>query len=171
MTLILIACLENRPERDCKITNLVLSESDFPTGFVVDRISSPVAEYPDESAGRMASYKNRLIFHQVVRYRSLNVAKRVYKKETASAFDDKDVFGKSWVAPEDFSYTSPVAQQYHMACGNVLNGYQCRMTGQYEEYYVFFFAYVSDDGITLDIVEYLLQKIDHKMEQCLQTEE
>jgi hypothetical protein len=167
---LLVKCLTNRAEeRDCKITDLVLDEYDFPIHYVVNEISSPVAEYPDESAGRMASYKNSLIFHMIARYRSLTVAKRVYKKEFRYAFKKEDDLGKPWEIPADYSYNSPIAQQYHLACGNVLGKYQCRMTGQYEEYFVFFFAYISEYGITFDNLQELLQKIDLHMAECLQT--
>ncbi|MBW1853694.1 MAG: hypothetical protein JRJ00_03285 [Deltaproteobacteria bacterium] len=165
--LIFVSCIQNRPERDCLISELVLDESDYPDGFVVDEISSPIADYPLESAGLTASFNQDLIFHVVGRYKSRKGAEQEYNNVLSSSFVE-DKYRGPWIVPNEISYVSPVAQKYHLACGNVLGEYQCRMIGQYEEYYVFFFAYISEDGITFDILGDLLKKIDHHMAQCLQ---
>jgi hypothetical protein len=165
--LIFVSCIQNRPERDCPISELVLDESDYPDGFIVEEISSPIAEYPIESAGRSAGYKQNLTFYLIGRYKSRKGAERKFDKKLERSFE-KDDYGKPWVKPIEVSYTSPIAHQYHLACGNILGKYQCRMIGQYEEYYVFFFSYISEDGITFNILEDLLKKIDHHMAQCLQ---
>ena len=55
----------------------------------------------------------------------------------------------------------------HVTCGNALQGeYQCRMIGQRGDYYMFFSATITEDGITLDIFNDLMGKIDTRLEQC-----
>jgi hypothetical protein len=59
------------------------------------------------------------------------------------------------------------SDEYNVACGNLSQGYQCRMIGQYNDYYVFFFAYTSDDGKTLKSLKNLLMKIDDHRASCI----
>lgn len=159
-------CDQETPLRDCPIETLLLVESDFPDGTFVDDPSSPVAEHPIESAGITASYSDDLIFHLVGRYPSNYSASKEYSKSLARTYKGKDA--ETWKRPAELSFISSVAQQFAAACGNSIGKYQCRMFGQYEEYYVFFFAYISDKGITLESFQTLTQKIDLKMTQCLQ---
>ncbi|MBV6467484.1 MAG: hypothetical protein PGMFKBFP_02846 [Anaerolineales bacterium] len=157
---------QNRPIRDCQIGELLLSDMDFPSGTFVDPISSPVSEYPEESAGRTAVFSDDLIYHVVGRYLSSDGAQRKFADSFDLAFDDNKYEGP-WAAPSGFSYTSSIANQFYVACGNTGTKHQCRMIGQYEEYYVFFFSYVSDSGMNITIYQDLLDKIDDKMAQCL----
>lgn len=164
---LLASCdMQSRPDRDCKVSELLLNEFDFPAETIVNQISSPIAEQPEESSGRTASYFDDLMYHEVSRYLSREGAQKKFDKRLKLAFEEDNHEGP-WEIPSGFSYTSSIANQFYVACGNVGTKYQCRMIGQYEEYYVFFFSYMSEQGMNLEIYQGLLQKIDDKMGQCL----
>jgi len=102
----------------------------------------------------------------VARYKSQKQAESVFLTRFEHTFEEDNMSGP-WVTPKEVSYTSPIAEQYHIACSNIGSEYQCRMIGQYEEYYVFFFSYLSEGGMTFGKMEDLLQKIDQHMAACL----
>jgi hypothetical protein len=164
---LLVSCdKQSRPDRNCKISELLLNEFDFPAETIVNQISSPISGQPEESSGRTASYFDDLLYHEVSRFLSRDGAQQEFAKRLDNAFDDNDHEGP-WEIPSGFSYTSSIANQFYVACGNVGTKYQCRMIGQYEEYYVFFFSYMSNAGMNITIYQELLEKIDAKMAQCL----
>lgn len=164
---LLVSCGLARPSSECDIKDMLLNENDLPARTIMNNISSPIAEMPNESAGFSASYVNSPIYHEIGRYLSINGAEGKFLERLDLYFKGNDYRGP-WQLPAEISYISPLAQQYHVACGNIGEKYQCRMIGQYDEYYVFFFAYISDNGITLEIFQDLLMKIDSHMAQCLQ---
>ena len=163
---LLVSCNQSRPVRDCKVNDLLLGELDFPIGTILNQISSPIAGQPEESSGRTASYYDDLIYHEVSRYLSVEGAQSKFNKRRIRAFEEDNYEGP-WATPSGISYSSPIADQFFVACGNIGTKYQCRMIGQYNEYYVFFFSYLSEQGMNLEKYQEMLKKIDKKMEQCL----
>lgn len=164
---LLLGCVPSRPARDCAITDFLLKEMDFPTGTIVNQVGIPVSEYPMESAGFTASLSGDSIYQVVAQYPSYNRARKKFDKSYKSMFDVDNRRGP-WEKPLDVAFMPSVAQQYYVACGNVASKYQCRMIGQYEEYYVFFSSYISERGITLEVYDELLQKIDGIAGRCLE---
>lgn len=153
------------PARTCAIEDLLLADNEFPEGFIADSIGSPLAEMPEESAGRTAGYSHDLFYQKVGRYSSLLNASRKYEEQYDLSFAPRN--DVEWVHPDRIQYTSPTANQYHIACDTISKEYQCRMIGQYEEYFVFSFAYISESGISFEIYQDILQKIDEKMSECI----
>jgi hypothetical protein len=166
LVLFLTACGPKSPSRYCSIRELLLNESDFPAESIVNEISSPVAEYPEASAGITASYKKDLMFHLVSRYPTKIVSSKKFDENLELYFREVD-HGQSWEKPIGFNIISSIADQYIVACGISLGKYQCRMMGQYEDYYVLFFSDITDQGVDLVIFQELLQKFDQKMALCL----
>ena len=163
---LLTSCMPKQTQNKCDVKDMLLDKMDFPKGTLTDDPSSPVAEYPTESAGVTASFLNDLIYQVVGRYSSVKSAERKFTENLTYYFKGDDFEGP-WETLVEISYESPFAQKYHVACGNLSQGYQCRMIGQYNEYYVFFFAYISENGITLESFQDLLMKIDEHMAQCI----
>lgn len=97
----------------------------------------------------------------------MRAAKNEYRKDVARTFKTGKYDGP-WITPGELTYTSPIAAEYHVACGMVRTWYQCRMLARYDEYHVLFWAYISDQGISLQTFESLLQAIDTKMGQCME---
>lgn len=146
---------------------MLLTQADYPTGTILnDSDPSPLAEMPKDSAGFTAGYGDSLMYHVVGRYKSIDSAKSKFQ-DRSEMFSKKTDFEGPWEIPVELTYSSRIAQQYQAACGKVGQEYQCRMIGRYEEYYVFFFAYITDNGVTYAILNDLLQKIDARMEMCL----
>lgn len=165
---LLVACVFVLPERNCEVGSMLLSEGDFPVGTIVNSDRSSVAEMPEESAGFTADYGGSAMYHVIGRYPTISIAENEFEKKRELYFVQTEYEGP-WETPPEVHHVSSIFQKYHVACGEKLHGkYQCLMIGQYDEYYVFFFAYISDNGVTFDILNDLLQKIDARMEQCLQ---
>ena len=162
--ILLTSCTTNSAQNKCDIKDLLLEKKDFPQGTIINDPFSPVDGYPAESADVSASFRNDGMFQVVARYSSANRAEREFT-ETSEYFKE-DSFGDSWKTPVEISYESSFAQNYHVACGNLSQGYQCRMIGQYNKDFVFFFAYISDDGINLEGFQDLLIKLDDRIIQC-----
>jgi hypothetical protein len=157
-----------RPTQNkCDVKDMLLNKMDFPQGTILNDPSSPVAEYPTESASITASFLNDSIYQVVGRYSSVKRAERKFT-ENLDYYFKGDKFEGPWETPVDLSFESPLANNYHVACGIMGDEYQCRMIGQYEEYYTFFFAYISNSGISLETFQSLLIRIDDRMKQCVQ---
>jgi hypothetical protein len=164
---LLSACAPVMPARKCSALSMLLTQADYPTGTILnDSDTSPVADMPRDSAGFSANYRGSSMYYEVARYKSIDSAKS-YFLDSSKMFSKKTDFQGPWEIPAELTYSSRIAQQYHVACGKMGQEYQCRMIGQYEEYGVFFFAYITDNGVTFDILNDLLQKIDARMEMCL----
>jgi hypothetical protein len=168
--LILIGCTSQkdlRPKRDCPIKQLLLDQSDYPSDSIFDTIDSPISDKPLESAGQSAYYQDSWTDQTVVRYFSSENAIAEYDKMQEIVFAPDEVIGK-WEIPSILTFSNISADQYRIACGNVLSfGDRCYMIGQYDEYYVFFRANISSHGITHDIFRDLVLKIDDEMATCL----
>lgn len=159
------ACGPSKPQNECEIKDLLLNKTDFPEGTIVNDASSPVDGYPADSADVSASLRSDGMFQVAAQYSSARRAQQEFTDNLK--YFEEDSFGDPWKTPVEISYESPLADEYHVACGNLSQGYQCRMIGQYNDYYVFFFAYISDDGISLKSFENLLMKIDDHMASCI----
>lgn len=163
---LLSGCSTKSPPRNCPISEWLLNKADLPSGSIVNDVSSPVAEYPEESAGVTASNNQDLIYQVIGRYPSTKSARNKYNQSLKTHFRAESN-GHTWGKPAEITFHSAIANQYNTACNIVHGKTQCRMIGQYEEYYVFFFSYISTKGINLEAYQDLLESIDQKMSQCL----
>jgi hypothetical protein len=163
LLLFLNSCSSKPPK--CSIETLLLDENFFPKGTYTERLVSPVPEYPSESAGRTHYYAPDSVLQEVINWHSEKSAKDEFNLLLKSAFD-VDQFMGPWEAPDGL-YTSLTAQNYYAACGVASHIYQCRMISTYDGYSVFFRAEVSEQGITSQKVNELLQAVDERMTQCV----
>ena len=164
---LLVSCSLLRPERQCKVESMLLSKDDFPAGTIINETSSPIAERPNESAGFTSNYGGSAMYHEVSRFPITISAENEFIGAKKQAYPKTEFLGP-WDTPVELARNSSIFQNYYVACGKVGKKYQCRIIGQYDEYYMFFFAYILDNGVTFDILNGLLQKIDDRMAQCLQ---
>lgn len=165
---VLVSCNFLQAGPECKVESMLLTKDDLPAGTILGNVSSPIAEMPENSTGFTSSYGESAIYHEVARFPWISSAENEFESAKKRASIQTKYDGP-WEIPPELSYTaSSIFQKYYVACGKVSEKYQCRMIGQYDEYYVFFFAYISDNGITFEILNDLLQKIDEQMAQCLQ---
>ena len=162
---LLTSCLSRAQQAQCPIEELLLRDADFPRNTIVDAIESPIAEHPEESAGRTAGNAGDLLYESVSRYRSKLDAESKYSELVRTAFET-DLYRGPWERPDGLSFTSATADAAFVACGPNAGKDQCRMIAQYDDYVVFFFSYISDQGITLDRFEDLLYKVDERLSSC-----
>lgn len=164
----LISCVEDkRPKRDCPIEELLLSQSDYPPETIFNNINSPVAEMPLESASISTNYNSNATFQEVARHFATKNAISEFEKVEKIVFNSNKVVG-SWEIPSKLELIDLSADIYKIACGNVVSfGNRCYMVGQYEEYYVFFRADISSQGIDHELFRDLVLKIDEEMSSCI----
>jgi hypothetical protein len=160
--LVLTSCTGTEPK--CPIESMIMDEHLLPEGTYVERLISPVSEYPKESVARSFYYAPYDIFHMIVNWHSTRSAKREFNNDIETAFDTDKYMGP-WETPGNM-YNSQIADNYHVACGTDRT-YQCRLAATYGEYSVYFRADVGDEGITLLKVNELLQAMDETMAQCI----
>jgi hypothetical protein len=170
LSLLLLGCTSNedlRPTRDCPIEELLLSQFDYPPNTILNASRSPIAEKPSESAGGSANYNGDATSQLVARHSSVENAVKEYEKWENIAFDADDVIG-IWETPEILKLKEISADRQKIACGNLVSfGKRCYMVGQYEEYFVFFWADISTKGITPELFRDLVISIDEEMASCL----
>jgi hypothetical protein len=158
----------DRPERLCPITELLLQPSDYPDGTNLGEIISPVAEQPAESADQSGNYLGSLIFQNVIRYKLENKAAERYDEWKQIAFRKNNLKAGSWEALSIVAMNSFSANKIHMACGNTVTGKECRMIGQYEEYFVYYAVdTLPEYGISQDMFLDLTGKIDNRISSCI----
>jgi hypothetical protein len=153
-------------QSNCAIENLLLDEKTLPEGTVAERLISPVSEKPDESVARSFYSAPYDIFQMVINWRSDQSARNEYDNYINSAFDSDKYMGP-WETPKEM-YISTIADNYHIACGNVHSVYQCRFAATYGSYSVFLRADVGSEGITLQKVNEMVQSIDELISQCME---
>ena len=123
---------------------------------------------PLESAGGSANYRGTATSQLVARFFSIDSAVTEYEKTQKRLFAPDEVAGV-WETPPMLELDNLSADRHEIACGNVVSfGNRCFMIGQYEEYYVFFRADISSNGITHELFGDLVLKIDEEMSTCLE---
>jgi len=171
LLLILASCTggsTNRPERICPITELLLQQSDYPDGTHLGEIISPVAEQPVESADQSGNYLGSLIFQNVIRYISEDKASERYDEWKRIAFKKSSLKTGSWEVPSIVTMNDFSANRIYIACGYTDTGNVCRMIGQYEEYFVYYFVHILPEyGASQEFFLDLVAKIDNRADSCI----
>jgi hypothetical protein len=157
----------NTNNQYCAIGYLLLDQSEYPSDTIFDRIISPIAEQPRESASRSVYYQGNWIGEIVIQYPSIERAKDVFDQRKKSIFHPDEVYGL-WETPSELIFDNFSANQYETACGNVKNfGKRCIMLSRYEDYIVIFNMDFSNDGVTHEMFYRLVLKIDDRMSACV----
>lgn len=126
-----------KPDRPFPADVFMLDESDFPPGSKAEPIA---IDSEEDGAGehlvRTIYLPGGGLAVQTLRgYGSAERAAREFQRNL------KGVFGRGphnveWGVPEELQhYQSPIADQFKIGCGTIGTEY-CRVTAQYEEYYV-----------------------------------
>lgn len=168
--LFLVSCANQedlRPKRACPVEELLLSQADYPANTILNDSRLSIADMPLESAGGSANYNNDATTQLVARHFSVDNAIKEYEKTEKIAFGSDEVVG-SWETPTILDLKNLSADRHKISCGNIVSfGNRCYMVGQYEEYYVFFRADISAQGINHELFRDLVLKIDEEMSACL----
>jgi hypothetical protein len=104
---------------------------------------------------------------EVYKYRTELEASWEYEREFQAREFPKYNMISPWALPEEWSYESPVADQFTFACGEPeLRPYEatvCVAVARYDEYISVLVTHPTPDGITLGEVERLVRAIDERM--------
>jgi hypothetical protein len=95
--------------------------------------------------------------------RSAAMAAKEFERERKWRFYPQE----DWEVPTDVAYRSPIAEQYYVACGMSGSTPMCKMSAQYEEYYVYLVVHMDPETMTVRDLKPILEAIDEKMAQCL----
>ena len=150
-----------KPDRPFPADVFMLDESDFPPGSKVEPIA---IDSEEDGAGehlvRTVYLPGGSLAVQVLRgYGSAERAAREFQRNLKSVFGHGPEYSE-WVVPKELQhYHSLVADQFKVACG--IHGSQeyCRMSAQYEEYYVVL-SIGMRPPMTYADVERVLQALD-----------
>jgi len=105
---------------------------------------------------------------EVYRYRSELAATWAYNPEFLARELPRYNMTTPWAVPDEWSYQSPVADQFTFACGEqdsaLFPTTVCVAVAQYDEYVSVLVTHPTRDNMTLEQVEGLLIAIDERME-------
>ena len=82
------------------------------------------------------------------------MAAREFQRERKWRFYPQE----DWEVPTNLAYRSPIAEQYYVACGVSGSTPMCKMSAQYEEYYIHLVVHMDPETMTVrDLKEFSLQ--------------
>jgi hypothetical protein len=104
---------------------------------------------------------------EVYKYRNELEATWAYNPEFQAREFPMNNMTTPWAVPDEWSYQSPVADQFRFACGEQDSGLYpttvCVAVAQYDEYVSVLVTHPSCDDVTLRDVERILIAIDERM--------
>lgn len=163
---LLTSCGDLHSGRTCSMKSILLAKKDLPAKTVYHIVDSPVDKVLELSAAFNASLNGSAIYQEIGQYPDGDTVEKEFARQKKMASGPAE-YGGMWDTPSALSRSSSFFYNEHVTCGNALQGeYQCRMIGQRGDYYMFFSATITEDGITLDIFNDLMEKIDTRLEQC-----
>ncbi len=150
------------------LEDLLLDTSAFPEGWYL-----PTGEPSDPPGGfglRTAltfspSGSGGIALHEASVARNAEEAAEGYQKWEGLWFSDREGYC-TWAVPSEFTYQSPVADQYRLACciRQQEGGDQtCQAVGQYGRYLIRFHTYMNPESMTYADLEHVLVAIDERM--------
>ncbi|MBL8098599.1 MAG: hypothetical protein JNK81_05425, partial [Anaerolineales bacterium] len=170
IVLVLLGCtLVSRPDEYeyCPVDKLLLEESDYPSGTIFEDSKTELYREPKESIAQTSYYGPSWISQGVIYYFSPNRAENVYNRHKKSIFSDREVTD-SWEDLPTFLNNDTIFDEYEVACGNIVGtGHRCYMIGRYQNYFIMYWAEISDAGITRTLFSELVLKINNKLMSCL----
>ncbi len=165
-TAVLSGCVPQPPSHDCPIETLVLDERAFPAGSSAARLLSPLPRAAWASAGRTIDLPVGIANHDVYQFKTAQRAAQEYSRRRVLQFPSDE---GPWATPYEITYRSPIADQYCVQCSMARSyGPMCKMLAQYEEYYVYVTAHMSEGSMTYADFQNVLRAIDERMSACLQ---
>ncbi len=150
-----------KPDRPFPADVFMLDEFDFPLGSKAEPIA---IDSEEDGAGehlvRTIYLPGGGLAVQTLRgYGSAERAAREFQRNLKSVFGRGPEYSE-WVVPEELQhYRSPVADQFKVACGTHGSQEYCRVSAQYEEYYVRL-SIAMRPPMTYADVERVLQALD-----------
>lgn len=158
-----------KPPHDCPPGDLLLDHTSFPAGAKDGEILSPLPDIAVASAGRAVYLAIGLAVHDVYQHVSPERAARDFEERQR---DFSRRRGGPWTTPAEFTYRSPIADQYCVACGIESSIYMCEMVARYHEYCILLTTQMHNPqtgevAMTFADLQRAIQDIDERMGECL----
>ena len=170
--LLVVGCT-SIPHADVKPNDLLIDLSILPSKwYTVSSSSDPPDEYFGYESGADIWFNGKtnedliVAAHYVYRFSSERRAANIYERQLPVWFNSRSVASATpWHAPEELSYQSVIADQYHFACHVSDIGYTeiCQAMGQYDNFLVIFHTHVTPEYMTYADIESILEAIDAHM--------
>lgn len=174
------------PVRDFTTTDLLLDPSLLPPGWYIDIETTEyddmwfrnnlggskvrLSKCVDENSAQCCSYGSDSN-HHVARFRNARDAARAYRDHDFTR-DTQGEYGTTWEIMADFTYQSPIANQFRVVCGTTRNvsniGANCVIEAQYAEFLSIILYSDIDGKDTLSNLEAMAQAVDIRMEHYLE---
>lgn len=156
-------------ERSFSTVELLISLSDMPPGWTggIGKKLEERADYfsTEDSASISFGTDTELPYksagQRIYRYDNPSVAK--------SVLEELILPGEVGETPSDWTYQSPVADQFFFACYDYEGRTQprCRWSGLYDEYIVIFGSWMIPGRMSLNDMEKVIRAIDARMAEFL----
>lgn len=91
------------------------------------------------------------------------MASQRYADQRRSFFADRQT-ETIWDTPSELTYTSRVANEFFVACGELFVGdSRCGLVARYQEFLVFFNASIDPDQMSVKDFEQIVKSVDRRM--------
>jgi hypothetical protein len=162
---------ECAPSRSFDVLDLGLSADLFPANAVEHPIHLSDDDDPTTRRSSFQSFYwdggNAIAIYSVDTYASNRSAQKNFELHKNSFFSDWGDTKILWSRPEELTYTSPLADNFFVACGTLIrNDYRCAMIARYQEFVVFSNATISED-MTYEDFQTIVIEIDEKISEYL----
>lgn len=158
--------------RGFTLEDMLVDESAFPEGWSVSKkgpqlTSAPFGAFPlVEGASLYFEAPSGTAHETISHFLYLSESEELFERQLSTEFVVGE-YGARWVAPEELTYQSFVADEFYYRCSLDECAPMCRMLGRYERYIVRFNVRMSPDFMTYQNFEYTLQAIDAQMAHYL----
>jgi hypothetical protein len=168
MILIVSGCSQpsSPPQRNFSPVDLLIDVSVLPSGWKVNIPPQATRVFLRKNHGGANvqfgyPYAGHIL-HEVSRFND--------REDAAEAYRDQDYYSGAinvWVTPKEFSYRSPVADQFRLACVERPRITECVAMAQYQEFVSALLVNVDSYAITLTDIERVIRVIDEQMARAL----
>ncbi|MBN1367103.1 MAG: hypothetical protein JW967_04180 [Dehalococcoidales bacterium] len=152
---------ECAPDRDFHVQDWEIPESVLPEGASFEHISSLSEGHGEiENGGQDIHYGYDIVIYIVYRFPSNKGAILEFERTKKGMFDN--FTGETWQPPAELTFSSPTADQQHIACGVWAGLDRCKAVARYQEYVIFLNADMTET-MTLAQFEQIYAYLDGQL--------
>ena len=180
LTYMALMRMPNPRTKRIDLDDLMVTRADFPQGWAASG-GGPITKREHQEGSQenqSASFRPESLgwmdplgaLHTVYRYRNPYQAMDAYFQEHRGLYQvRRDT--SAWTVPPDWSYRSPIADQFEFACAHISNivysGTTCIAKARYDEFISVFSAELGSPYLTHADLERVLRAIDERMARAL----
>lgn len=166
----------NQAERDFTTLDLLIPIERMPPGWEISGEPRPMSSGeggPDDSQVQFKplTEKYNLARHWVWQYNDTEEASKGFERQFLRWFNSNSIaIDRPWREPDGWSYSSPDANEFHVACtiNNVVTTKEvCQAIWQYDEFVIVFGSVIRQELMTMEQFESVVREIDRIMASYL----